>query len=285
MNIKAPLRIDFAGGWTDIPYLIDGRKGYVSNITISPLISLTDIDINFGVYTPGSGISTSTSINLIRKIKSEEDFLEKNSLNQIAEKLVDLENYKLKWINGRQDAYSITYGGFNCFEFLKEGVQKVDLDIKKENLEELEKRIILIYSGFSHDANRIVSQVYKNYNSRNKKYGGALSTLSRCGLEFAKYLEKGNLDRCAELMSKNWQAQKELASKISNSKINKIYSFAINNGALGGKLCGVGGGGYFIFYSKNKKNLEKELIKNFPACHSIPFKFEYRNIKEINNCL
>ncbi len=68
---RAPLRIDFAGGWTDVPFIMGDKLGYVSNITISPLIELKNGKFNFSGYPRGSGLSTSTAVKLLEMLSSK----------------------------------------------------------------------------------------------------------------------------------------------------------------------------------------------------------------------
>ena len=56
----------------------------------------------------------------------------------------------------------------------------------------------------------------------------------------------------------------------------------MKNGAYGGKICGAGGGGAFIFYAKDTEELKLALKKRFVDCFEIDFEFEYKNIKELN---
>ena len=65
--------------------------------------------------------------------------------------------------------------------------------------------------------------------------------------------------------------KKSLSSSITNSSIDEIYNNAINKGALGGKLLGAGGGGFFLFYVPYFK--QKNFIKHFKKLITIPFKF------------
>ena len=64
-SLKAPLRIDFAGGWADVPYIMDGKKGYVSNVAIRPLVEYKGGKFNFSGYPRGSGLGTSTAAKLL----------------------------------------------------------------------------------------------------------------------------------------------------------------------------------------------------------------------------
>ena len=100
-SLKAPLRIDFAGGWTDVPYIMDGKKGYVSNVAIRPLIELKKGQFNFSGYPRGSGLSTSTAVKLLEMLNSKTYNAEPKTLVNIGEDLFQLENQELQWFIGR----------------------------------------------------------------------------------------------------------------------------------------------------------------------------------------
>ena len=56
-----------------------------------------------------------------------------------------------------------------------------------------------------------------------------------------------------------WDFKKKMADRISNSHINKLYSQALNFGAIGGKLLGAGGSGFLLIMANDHKLIEKYL--------------------------
>jgi cytidyltransferase-like protein len=280
-SFKAPLRIDFAGGWTDVPYIMNGKPGYVSNVAISPLIELRGKNLNFSGYPRGSGLSTSTAVKLLEMLNSKTYNAEPRSLKEISEDLFNLENKELKWFIGRQDQYSIVHGGFNCFEFHTNGAHPLTLNIPAEIISRLRSKLILLHTSESRNAQIAVEEVYQNHNTPDGQR--AIEMLARYGFEFGKALSEGDLDRCSSIISANWEAQKLLAPSSSNSLLDSMYQFAMENGAKGGKLCGAGGGGAFLFYSENPDLLKIVMKHKFPNCFEIDFNFEMLNIKELNN--
>lgn len=284
MRYKAPVRIDFAGEWTDVSHLIQGKVGHVSNVTISPLAYLEKGNLSFP-YPRGSGLATSTSIKLLEIIQFRKgrDYLKQKTLEEIAEELFILENKELGWMIGRQDQYSIVFGGYNCFRFEGEKVTSLPFNISEDVLKKLEKRILLVYSGNSRNMQDVTKRIYENYNTGEEKYRESLDKISECGLNFSVALEKGDLDECGKIISENWEAKKQLASNISNKKIEAVYDFALSNGAIGGNLCGAGGGGCFVFCTHDKESLKNKIREKFPDCFDIDFRFEMRNIKELNS--
>ena len=279
-SLKAPLRIDFAGGWTDVPYIMNGITGYVSNVAIRPLIELKGGKFNFSGYPRGSGLSTSTAAKLLEMLNSKNYNAEPKTLQSIGEDLFNLENKELQWFIGRQDQYSIVYGGFNCFEFGEDYARPVPLDIDTDTLEELRNHMLLIHTGESRNAQAAVEEVYRNYQSPGGQH--AIRQLARCGRDFARTLEAHDLEACARVVADNWLAQKQLAPSSSNEKLDAMYDFALQNGAMGGKLCGAGGGGAFLFLALDPEQLKKAMKSRFVDCFEIDFEFEYRSIKELN---
>ena len=277
---RAPLRIDFAGGWTDVPFIMGSNLGYVSNITISPLIELKNGKFNFSGYPRGSGLSTSTAVKLLEMISSKTYNSDSKTLAHIGEDLFNLENTELNWAIGRQDQYSIVYGGFNCFEFGQTYAKRMDIDVPVETLEEFKKNLLLLHTGVSRNAQSAVEQVYQNHKTPAGQ--DALGKLSSYGREFALSMQKKDFIRCAEIMELNFKAQMQLASASTNEYLDTMYAVAQKNGLVGGKIAGAGGGGAFILYCEDTERLKIAMKKEFVDCFEIDFDFHYKDIKRLN---
>jgi cytidyltransferase-like protein len=277
---RAPLRIDFAGGWTDVPFIMNGKLGYVSNITIGPLIELKNGKFNFSGYPRGSGLSTSTAVKLLEMISSKTYNTDSKTLASIGEDLFNLENTELNWAIGRQDQYSIVFGGFSCFEFGRTYAKKLDIDIPVEYLEEFKKNLLLLHTGVSRNAQSAVEQVYQNHKTPQGQ--DALDKLASYGKEFALSMQKKDFIRCAEIMELNFKAQIQLASASTNENLESMYAVARKNGLIGGKIAGAGGGGAFIFYCEDVDRLKNAMKKEFVDCFEIDFDFHYKDIKRLN---
>lgn len=277
---KAPLRIDLAGGWTDVPYIMHDVLGYVANITITPYIEYKEGKFNFSGYPRGSGLSTSTAAKLLEMISSKNYNIDSKSLTQVGEDLFNLENKELNWAIGRQDQYSIVFGGFNCFEFGKDYAKPINERISQTILEEFRKNLLLLHTGASRNAQVVVEEVYQNHKAEKGK--NALKKLARLGREFETHIQKADYLGCAAIMEENFRTQIELAPSSSNEYLDKIYQFAKQNGMYGGKICGAGGGGAFVMYCENPGELAKKIKKEFVDCFEIDFDFNFQNIKELN---
>lgn len=279
-SFKAPLRIDFAGGWSDVPYIMDGEKGFVSNVAIKPLIEYKAGNFNFSGYPRGSGLSTSTAAKLLEMLSAKNYNSDSKTLPTIAEDLFNLENKELNWAIGRQDQYSIVFGGFNCFEFGADYATPLNGELPSGLLEKFRHNLLLLHTGVSRNAQLAVEQVYQNFKTPLGKE--ALLKIAAYGKQFYETFITGNFVECAQIMEANFIAQKQLAAATSNEYLDQMYAFAKQNGAYGGKICGAGGGGAFVFYCEDPVTLKRAMKKQFVDCFEIDFEFEYNNIKALN---
>ena len=84
-------------------------------------------------------------------------------------------------------------------------------------------------------------------------------------------LSSGDIDDFGILLNEAWLQKKELSNQITNKKIDELYNHAIENGALGGKLLGAGGGGFLLLYMKDKQR--KNFLNNSKNIVNVPFSF------------
>jgi D-glycero-alpha-D-manno-heptose-7-phosphate kinase len=218
----------------------------------------------------GLGSSSAFTVSMINIIHAYNKI--KISKKDIAEQAIYLEQVVLKENVGSQDQISTSYGGFNYINFKKEGFEVEKLLIKKSFLEELQSRLVLIYSNYSRKADKIESHKIKNI----KKNFNYYNLLSEITLEAKKIFETKNSNFISELgilLNESWKVKKNLSKQVSNSKLDEIYNYGIKNGAIAGKLLGAGSGGFFLFLagSKSEKN---RLINSFKKNIHVNFNFE-----------
>ena len=80
-------------------------------------------------------------------------------------------------------------------------------------------------------------------------------------------------------MREHWEEKKKRSNKMTNSKIDFWYNEGIKSGARGGKLIGAGGGGFLMFYAKDKERLESRFSKL--GLEQVKFKFDFEGTKVI----
>ncbi|MDD2714774.1 MAG: galactokinase [Candidatus Wallbacteria bacterium] len=197
---------------------------------------------------------------------------------ELAEQACHVEIDLLKEPIGKQDQYIASYGGITCFEFEKDGtVKSYPLGISKETLYDLEDNLLLFFTGYSRSA----SSILKEQDDQSKKSSTDmienLHFVKKLGFESKSALETGNVMHFAELMNVHWEFKKKRSGAMSNQKINDWYALALQNGAIGGKLIGAGGGGFLMFYAKDTAKLRHAMIN--AGLEEVRFRFDFEGTK------
>lgn len=218
---------------------------------IKSLIRLLKPDFGFELKTysdvpPGSGLGGS-AVLLSAIIGAFNNFRE-NKFNdyEISELAFHAERVELELAGGWQDQYATVFGGFNFMEFRNHENIINPLRISDDIIYELEDSLILCYSGINHNSGNIHDDQKENMNKEEQKEYAKLS--KDIAYEMKSRLLKGKLDDFGELLHKAWSVKKHFSSRITSPFLDEIYDYALDYGAIGGKLLGAGGGGYFLFY-------------------------------------
>ena len=188
------------------------------------------------------------------------------SKGKLAEKACEVEIQKLGSPIGKQDQYAAAFGGLNFIRFHQDGEVSVSpLLVKAETYRQLQKNLVMFYTGNIRSANAILSEQKQNMSSQAKVDN--LKKMCSLAEEMRSALELDRLDDFGDLLNEGWKLKRTLASGISNAAIDEAYEIAMQNGALGGKLLGAGGGGFLLFYClpENQEKLRVALrLRQFP---------------------
>lgn len=242
------------------------------NIKGVEITSIADIPQGTGL-----GSSSSFTVGLLNALYSyKREFVSKEEL---ASKACKVEIEELGNKIGKQDQYAAAYGGLNYYQFNKDGSVYVEpVLMTKEAFHQLEENLIMMYVGGVHSASKILEEQSKNVGKTGNK---EQNLIKMCELtkKLKKELECGNVDALGEILHESWMLKKTLASGISNPNIDKWYETARENGAIGGKLLGAGGGGFLLFYVK-KENRQK-VIDSLNELTELDFKFDHQGTTPI----
>ena len=190
---------------------------------------------------PGSGLGSSSTV-IVSIIGAVTSWLSiPLNLYEIADLAYVLERKNLAMIGGKQDQYAATFGGFNFMEFEKDDVTVTPLRIRKDVLNELHYRMILLHTGKTRNSGNIIQSQRSNYKKKNVDTMQALDNIKEIAGVMRKTLLKGDIDKLAKLLDESWQNKKHFTNNISNEYIDSLYQTAIDSGAVGGKISGAGG--------------------------------------------
>lgn len=163
-------------------------------------------------------------------------------------------------------------------EFMGEEVKVSKLQLSQDVLHELEKNLVLCYTGKSRLSGDIHRKVREAYESEEPKTRQALRNLKSIAFEMKNALLKEDLKVFGELLNENWENQKALHTSVTNPQIDEFFKVVMANGALGGKACGAGGGGCLLFYAQ--PDCEHLVRKKLEAkVNVIDFNFDFTGLQ------
>lgn len=171
---------------------------------------------------------------------------DKWDLHELAELAFQAERLYLGVAGGWQDQYATVFGGFNFMEFRMDQNIVHPLRIHSDILHELEESLILCDTGIAHNSGDIHQdqQAHMRQSDVHHKVQSNVELTYRMRND----LLRGCLLQFGQSMHEAWMFKRQLSNKITNPQLDGIYENARRNGAIGGKLLGAGGGGFFLFY-------------------------------------
>jgi D-glycero-alpha-D-manno-heptose-7-phosphate kinase len=176
---------------------------------------------------------------------------------------------------GKQDQYAVAYGNINYIRFDKDGTVDVTPILLTEPAKNrLENYFCLYYVGGERTSRDILKE-QKNNMSLEDKYQNQKKMVMLAD-KLRNVLQQQNIEAVGSILNEGWLCKKKLASGISNDRIDELYNRFIQHGAMGGKLLGAGGTGFFLIYAENHETLKKIL-----KCKVLPFKIEREGTKII----
>jgi D-glycero-alpha-D-manno-heptose-7-phosphate kinase len=206
---------------------------------------------------PGSGLGSSSTL-VVAMIRAFVELLnlplDDYAIAQLAYKI---ERIDCKLQGGRQDQYSAAFGGFNFMEFYANDRAIVNpLRIKDWIICEMEASLVLFYTGVSRDSARIIANQSDNIKQGSKEALEAMHGMKHEAVAMKECLLKGDFEGIVDSMRQGWESKKRSAKVVSNRRIEKIYSAAMEAGALAGKVSGAGGGGFMMFFVPTERRMD-----------------------------
>ena len=138
---------------------------------------------------------------------------------------------------------------------------------------------MLFFTGYSRSASKILKDQKTKSKENDEDMLNNLHMVKKLGFESKKVLESGDTRSFGELMHEHWENKKKRSDGMSNPKINDWYDIAMQNGAIGGKLVGAGGGGFLMFMADDRSKLRKALTG--AGMEEVRFKFDFEGAKTL----
>jgi D-glycero-alpha-D-manno-heptose-7-phosphate kinase len=281
---RAPTRIDFGGGWTDVPPYSDHEGGYVCNVAIARYASVTieprptgeplAIATAHGTdqalaraaarrggiaaaritlhndFPLGAGLGGSSAAGVALAAAIAASVGERLDGAQLAERSRETECADLGIAGGRQDHYAAAFGGALGLRF-GGGVEVTRLPLSERVRAELESRCILVYTGESRISGDTITAVLDAYRQREPRVLFALARMKALAEQMADALRHGDVDALAAFVGEHWAHQRALHPAIPTARIDAIIERGHDAGAAGAKALGASGGGCVLVIARS----------------------------------
>lgn len=219
------------------------------------LVSMADIPGGTGL-----GSSGTFTVGLLRALYAWQR--KHVSAQAVAEEACRIEIELLGRSVGKQDQYIAAFGGLTCFDFKPGGAVEVSpLRIPEPALHDLEENLLMFFTGYSRDADQILSEQKQQSERGDAAMIEQLHFVKQLGQTIKAALEAGDTARFGALMHEHWLHKARRSSRMSNPRIDHWYALGMASGALGGKLVGAGGGGFLLFYTRERRALREAMAR------------------------
>jgi D-glycero-alpha-D-manno-heptose-7-phosphate kinase len=322
---RAPVRLSFSGGGSDLTYYFVDRPGAVLSTTVAlyshaTLIPRADKEVNifsedlgtherygslidllkgesrgllssvvsvikpsfgFDLYVRsdfpvGSGLGGSSAVATAVVAAFNEMRLDHWTTYEVAELAFQAERVCFGIAGGWQDQYASAFGGFNLIELGGEKNLVHAIRMEPATLNELEECLILCDSQIKHDSGELHTK-QREYFSQQDKAGNVEEMVDLCR-KMHKHLIRGELLDFGRSLGKSWEIKRGLSASISSEKLDAIHKAALEEGALGGKLMGAGGGGFFMFFVQPQYRQRVTQKLRAMGCRISSFRFETEGV-------
>ena len=205
------------------------------------------LTVRIGSQVPaGSGLGGSSSllVGLSTALTQLEDL--PFDRRQIIDLGADIETQSIRVPTGKQDYFPATYGGFNALWFELQGIRQERLELSSRFKDQLQRQILLGYSGVSRFSGSTNWDVMKRYIDGESETVARMGKIRHTAIAMYESLKQENLNEFSQCLAEEWNNRRGLGEGVSTPKIEKIFESAEQAGALANKICGAGGGGCFV---------------------------------------
>jgi D-glycero-alpha-D-manno-heptose-7-phosphate kinase len=200
----------------------------------------------------GLGGSSSFAVGLLNALHTFRG--ERVSAGQLAEEASHIEIDVLGEPIGKQDQYAAAFGGLNAFCFKPDGGVTVQHQrLAPGVLNDFFSSLLMFWTGHQRDASKVLAEQKRNTDDQFER----LRKMRDQAFELQGLVggsERFDARAFGGILDEGWRMKRHLASSITTSQIDIWYEAALDAGALGGKLCGAGGGGFLLFVAPRERH-------------------------------
>ena len=181
---------------------------------------------------------------------------------------------------GKQDTYAAAFGGVSCYEFMADDTVRVSpLALTPDTVSHMQEHVLLFCTHVTRSASAILAEQDTRTRGGDSAMIEGLHVVKDIGLRSKAALERGDLQAFGRLMHEHWLYKKQRSSRMSAPEIDRWYQLGLDNGAIGGKLVGAGGGGFLMFMADDPSRLRAAMARENLRFMELRFDFEGTTIR------
>ena len=185
---------------------------------------------------------------------------------------------------GKHGQCLAAFGGITCLDIRPDGhVDVSPLAMSTAAIEDFRNSVLLFYTGATRSSDSILSAQKRDTENGDKGVLDSLHRTKELGYRVKEALEGGDIESFGRLLDEHWENKKRRSSMISDPRIDSWYETAKANGALGGKIMGAGGGGFFMFCCTNGRKAELRAALAEQGLREMPYDFDFEGAKVLVN--
>lgn len=240
------------------------------------IVSMADVPAGTGL-----GSSSCYAVGLLNALHTMKR--QPVGFQELAEEACRLEIEILRKPIGKQDQYLAVFGGLTVLEIARDGaVEVTPADVSDSVVDELQRNLLVFYTGTERSSLDILSEQSRGVSTSQHAVVDSLHAIKEMGYQILEMIERGNLTDFGLALDKHWQAKKKLSARVTNPRFDQLYELAKQNGALGGKISGAGGGGFFVFYAETRHHqLRRALCA--AGLREMRYRFDFEGTKVMAN--
>lgn len=206
-----------------------------------------DISIISDLPAAGSGLGSSSAftVGFLRMVHALQN--QRPTKIDLAKRAIEVERDLLRENVGVQDQLHAAFGGINRFDFQSSAIRISPLQMSSAVMQQLNASMVLVHTGIARRATTTVAAQIEV--TRSRAIDKELSELYGLVGECVSLLEGGTTGWIAQLgdmLSASWRIKRTLSRDVSNASLDALFETIVATGAYGAKLCGAGGGGFFL---------------------------------------
>jgi D-glycero-alpha-D-manno-heptose-7-phosphate kinase len=240
------------------------------------ITSLADVPAGTGLGSSGAFVvALLTALHALRG--------DKVPTGALAEQAAHIEMDMAHHPVGKHDHFLASFGGIPCLEIGTGGqVRVTPLTISASTLEALGSAVLLFYTGITRSSGNVLTEQARDTQAGNDRVLDSLHRTKDLGYRIKEALEQGDVERFGRLLDEHWQNKKQRSGSVSAPQLDEWYELARANGALGGKIMGAGGGGFFMFCcpSRDKGRLREALTA--AGLREMSYSFDFEGAKVVS---